>query len=130
MIRVDEASFDIERTISFIKQLAAERDNARTEAEQCRQKLEEAENNMRDAESALIDVERSLKNLPAFPVTLNEGETFSSHGDADGITIRDYFAAKAMAANIAGNLVPNATIENIADYSYVIADEMLRARGK
>lgn len=72
----------------------------------------------------------SNKNLPAFHLTLDVGEKFSSHEAADGITIRDYFAAKAMAANIAGNLVPNATLENLADYSYVIADEMLRAREK
>ena len=70
------------------------------------------------------------KNLPAFPVTLDDGETLLSCGDADGITIRDYFAARAMAASISGNLVPNATLENIADYSYVIADAMLRARNK
>ena len=33
---------------------------------------------------------------PAFPIPLNPGESYKEHGPADGMTLRDYFAAAAM----------------------------------
>ena len=60
MIRVDvvvatesESSFDVERTMSFIKQLVAERDNACSQVLQLQQGLSEAESRLSDAERAL-----------------------------------------------------------------------------
>ena len=60
MIRVDvvvatesESSFDVERTMSFIKQLVAERDNACAHVLQLQQGLSEAESTLSDAERAL-----------------------------------------------------------------------------
>ena len=38
---------------------------------------------------------------PAFPVPLNPGERYDVHGPADGMTLRDYFAAKAMQGALA-----------------------------
>lgn len=32
---------------------------------------------------------------PAFPIPLNAGENYSGHGIADGMTLREYFAAHA-----------------------------------
>lgn len=48
-----------------------------------------------------------------------------------GMTLRDYFAAKAMLGRLTSN--PNsyggyATLEDLADVSYEIADAMLEAR--
>ena len=98
---------------------------------------------------------------PAFPVHCyvnSDGETFVS--EPTGMTLRDYFAAKAMAAMVASFRVVNhrdplidddvTTTEphrdmildrngvsgeydgatEIADDAYVIADAMLAARGK
>ena len=54
--------------------------------------------------------------------------------DADGMTLRDYFAAKAMQAAIAG-LLPGNTLHNInkaevANFSEKMADAMLKARNQ
>lgn len=35
------------------------------------------------------------KDLPAMPIPLNDGQSFSHHGEADGLTKREYFAAHA-----------------------------------
>ncbi|AVR47222.1 hypothetical protein C7S20_19285 [Christiangramia fulva] len=68
--------------------------------------------------------DEKTKNPFAFPVT--DGETFCQ----DGMTLRDYFAAKAMQALIdqpimVGNT--NAT-EILAKQSYIVADAMLKER--
>lgn len=67
---------------------------------------------------------------PAFPVTLSE-----DHGQPswhpNGMTLRDYFAAKAMAALIVA--IPGgdngaAQADEYAQGSYEMADAMLKAR--
>ncbi|UWX68851.1 hypothetical protein [Burkholderia gladioli] len=58
---------------------------------------------------------------PAFPC-MHEGSTRS---DAPGMTLRDYFAAKAMNAQCGLNL----SATEIAERAYKIADAMLKARG-
>lgn len=55
---------------------------------------------------------------PAFPVD------FSTHNK--GMTLRDYFAAKAMQAIMERS--PNAPLPMVAHYAYVQADTMLKAR--
>lgn len=57
------------------------------------------------------------KTTPAFPV----------HGQhlATGLTIRDYFAAKAMQVYMQNT---NSTIDDDAKHAYAMADAMLRAR--
>jgi len=47
----------------------------------------------------------------------------------DGMTLRDYFAAKAMQGIIAGTNV-DITPKMIADLSYAVADAMLKEREK
>ena len=46
-----------------------------------------------------------------------------------GMTLRDYFAAKAMQAMIAEPSL-TATPEEFAQRSYMVADEMIKARGQ
>ena len=47
---------------------------------------------------------------------------------AAGMTMRDYFAAKAMQGYIVGTEQP--MVDNIARVAYEVADEMLKARSK
>jgi hypothetical protein len=56
--------------------------------------------------------------IGAFPTAFNEQE---------GMTLRDYFAAKAMQAMIS-NVQINATVEQFATQSYSIADAMIEVR--
>lgn len=69
---------------------------------------------------------------PAFPVPLNPGQSYQGHAPCDGMTLRDYFAAKALAA-----VLPTITEfpdENwrvgVALDAYMMADAMLAARGE
>jgi len=66
-------------------------------------------------------------NEPAFP---NEG--FNGWGEPfQGMTLRDYFAAKAMQGCISGT--PHSVdIEptELATWCYIMADRMLKARGE
>jgi len=66
------------------------------------------------------------KNIPAFPVTLPNGENYEQHLEHDGMTLRDYFAAKAM-QGLATN--PDSWCANkVAEWAYAMADAMLEAR--
>lgn len=47
-----------------------------------------------------------------------------------GMTLRDYFAAKAMQGLLSHNSNGNASDKNIAEWAYSQADAMLRARGE
>jgi hypothetical protein len=59
---------------------------------------------------------------PAFPVPgLHE------NNDYDGMTLRDYFAAKAMQGFIPDG---GTNVHEIAQASYIVADAMLKARGQ
>jgi hypothetical protein len=62
---------------------------------------------------------------PAFPAIMEDqyGSKFAN----EGMTLRDYFAAKAM-QGFAANLGPGATFETRASIAYQWADEMLKAR--
>ena len=68
---------------------------------------------------------------PAFPtpkIVVNEqGQITGFAVDADGMTLRDYFAAKAMQAILSN---PEYTGEDsgLAAHSYNVADAMLKAR--
>ena len=81
-----------------------------------------------------------MKNPPAFPVPLSEHQTLKSTA-ANGMTLRDYFAAKAM-QGLVGSAEwcedisePEArcgleATEFTARSAYIIADAMLKARGQ
>lgn len=67
-----------------------------------------------------------MKNTPAFP---NEG--FNGWGEPhSGMTLRDYFAAKAMQAILseAPDYHQKYKFFDLADFSYQCADAMLKAR--
>ena len=63
---------------------------------------------------------------PAFPCEY-EGSTRS---DAYGMTLRDYFAAKAMQAMIANDwpMHSSESMEHLTSSAYRVADSMLEAR--
>ena len=69
---------------------------------------------------------------PAFPVPLNPGESYQGHGPYDGMSLRDYFAAKAMQAWVsdASFLGTEEHIDKAVSISYGIADAMLKEREK
>jgi hypothetical protein len=61
-----------------------------------------------------------MNDTPAFPVC----DAARIH-DLQGMTLRDYFAAKALA----NKYTQNATMpDKVAEWAYVIADAMLKAR--
>lgn len=64
-------------------------------------------------------------------VRINDGGfAFPSVGFTSGMTLRDYFAAQALAhipALLDAN-EKNKSVENIANWSYEVADAMLAAR--
>jgi len=67
-----------------------------------------------------------MKNEPAFP---NEG--FNGWGEPfQGMTLRDYFAAKAMQAIITNHKLEACDDFVVAANAYQMADFMLEARGK
>ena len=79
---------------------------------------------------------------PAFPVTLFEGQTLGD-GTANGMTLRDYFAAKVLPVVLQqmDKEEPFIWLHEDSDsgwshcslaarYAYAMADEMLRVRGE
>ncbi|SUW10778.1 Uncharacterised protein [Bordetella bronchiseptica] len=76
---------------------------------------------------------------PAFPIPLNPGQSYLGHSLCDGMTLRDYFAARAMLGIITGDspwrsakYTPDnrlTNVENDAKLAYRYADAMLAARG-
>ena len=75
----------------------------------------------------------TTKSIPAFPVPLNPGQSWSEMGPCDGMTIRDYFAAKAMHQFLSGAVLPvgfdaSEQLAMLAARAYETADAMLEAR--
>ena len=64
---------------------------------------------------------------PAFPYEERNGEG-APYKDYFGMTLRDYFAAKAMQGMLAENGGGAVRNETLAEFSYEIADAMLKAR--
>jgi hypothetical protein len=82
----------------------------------------------------ILNQSPSVKNPPAFPLQHQPALLTN-----EGMTLRDYFAAKAMAALIATpegmeaagmDRNPNEMRSHIAAMCYAIADAMLQERGK
>jgi hypothetical protein len=69
--------------------------------------------------------------IPAFPVPLNPGEGYNpeTHGPADGMTLRDWFASQEL-SKVDGVLICDTPecYDRLADHCYRMADAMLRAR--
>ena len=60
-----------------------------------------------------------MNNPPAFPQPINPAE------QGRGMTLRDYFAAKAMNAFLSR---PGSPFEKDAEYAYKMADAMMKER--
>jgi hypothetical protein len=65
---------------------------------------------------------------PAFPSTIQYFPDDKNANEEQGMTLRDYFAAKAMQGMLAAG--ENHRTDEIALYAYDIADGMLKERGK
>ena len=63
----------------------------------------------------------------AFPTSNYQKIVPISTGYSEGMTLRDYFAAKAMQSFV---LNKNILLDDAAELSYKMADAMLRAREK
>jgi len=66
---------------------------------------------------------------PAFPVPLNPGERYQEHAPQDGMTLRDYFAAKELSKIYTVECcdIPDAYARQ-AEHCYRMADAMLKER--
>ena len=64
-----------------------------------------------------------METIYAFPVESRSASRL-------GMTLRDYFAAKAMQAILSNPDTPIMGFDTIANQSYCVADEMLKARSK
>ena len=65
-----------------------------------------------------------MKDIPAFPKT-----PFIEIGTPqNGMTLRDYFAAKAMQGLLASEV--NATLKTFAKQAYTMADAMMEVRNE
>lgn len=61
--------------------------------------------------------------IPAFP-----SEAYGNAPPHTGMSLRDYFAAKAMTGLLTAEIVGEYSNEHVAEISYRIADAMLKAR--
>ena len=64
---------------------------------------------------------------PAFPVPLNPGQSWQGMSPCDGMTLRDYFAAKAMQSMLL-TVKHEQDVDIISKAAYRMADDMLKAR--
>ena len=64
------------------------------------------------------------KSIPAFPVSSDN----YANPDSTGMTLRDYFAAKAMHASLSLDPANAASSGEHARWAYEMADAMLAAR--
>jgi len=67
-----------------------------------------------------------MNNPPAFPLHNHGAQTLGLH--VTGMTLRDYFAAKAMTGLLTAEIVGEYSNEHVAEISYRIADAMLKER--
>ena len=68
-----------------------------------------------------------MKDIPAFPHSFVRHPTEETY-ITKGMTLRDYFAAKALQGLLASEV--NAPMQTFAVRSYKIANEMMKAREK
>ena len=71
----------------------------------------------------------NINGGPAFPVPLLPGQSWQGIGPCDGMTLRDYFAVRAMQSYLLDKDRDRFTFEQWAQASYEMADAMLEARG-
>ena len=66
-----------------------------------------------------------MNNPPAFPTTVDLGDRVHVY---DGMTLRDYFAAKAMQSLMWDKDLNLDNQADVAEVAYAYADEMMKAR--
>jgi len=71
----------------------------------------------------VIEAKLKEKNTPAFPYSVDNGEIVKY---VTGMTLRDYFAAKALQGMMVDVYAPDC--DYIAKTTYAMADAMLKAR--
>ena len=73
-----------------------------------------------------------MKDIPAFPTSHEEPDDYNGHNNSkktvidQGMSLRDYFAAKAMQGMMVD--VSDPACGYIAKQSYKVADAMMKAR--
>jgi len=67
-----------------------------------------------------------MDNPPAFPRPYSGTSQFAQ----EGMTLRDYFAAKAMTGLLTAEIVGEYSNEHVANISYLIADAMMKERSE
>ena len=72
-----------------------------------------------------VGMERLIMNKMAFPSVVDDGNSISWDR---GMTLRDYFAAKAMQTYMHQEVWNPDTYKDAAEKSYRVADAMLKAR--
>lgn len=65
---------------------------------------------------------------PAFPLVFDHHD--GTRDIYSGMTLRDYFAAKAMQGLLADRSWQGMTTDQVAEFSYFMADAMLKERSK
>lgn len=67
---------------------------------------------------------------PAFPLPRNHSNGDAIYAPGDGMSLRDYFAAKALCEYLAAHMADDKQVDEdvVADCAYSMADAMLRAR--
>ena len=75
-----------------------------------------------------------MYNPPAFPTSHEEPSDYNGHNNSkkividQGMTLRDYMAAKAMSGILTDTGWMGNTVNTLANMSYEVADAMLKAR--
>lgn len=65
-----------------------------------------------------------MNNIPAFPTVDDRTEDYGTRG----MTLRDYFAAKAMQGIVTDTGWMGNTVSTLAGMSYEVADAMMKER--
>ena len=72
-----------------------------------------------------------MNNTPAFPTGIITDGKGKIIGGSNGMTLRDYFAAKALQSLITASVTEPGCVgpaDNISEYAYQFADAMMKAR--
>jgi len=69
-----------------------------------------------------------MNDTPAFPRPASEAHQHGMHNPQEGMTLRDYFAAKAMQGLLPQALKQDWSLVETAARSYAVADAMMKAR--
>jgi len=72
-----------------------------------------------------MKMKEAYSERAAFPFCIDNGDTIKYH---TGMTLRDYFAAKAMQGMLSENSGIRYPTDELVDFAYKVADAMMEAR--